>query len=215
MTTLTAFSTYLTYGDSNAADISSLARTWQIVVSSIAFVLNIIVLTTLIRIKDILPSTTRIIMIHQSVLEVLCSILAVESIETQSLTVNPLPLNGAGNFACVTWSTIYWVVEDCVQINCVLITIDRYCAVCYPLKRVFTTRSTVVAIIVDDIVTGIAVNAANYYTIGIDINTGLCVPSYLPQHLLRIWGVVGMLAFGLSPIIAVMVCYPQMVHMCH
>lgn len=195
--------------ESHKATIFLVSFYWQMVVSSSSVVLNSIVLVTFIRVTSLLPAPTRVLMIHQTLLELLCSAFAI--IWQQGATLDLYyPADLFGRVLCVLWSSVYWILVYCVQLNCVLITLDRYIAVCHPLTWKVTKRAALLAVGGTDLLT-ISVKFATQYGMYGLAEDHECVALRPQPGQLFAWGIYFTILYYLLPLAAVVVLYPPMI----
>lgn len=181
---------------------------WIAVVSPVAILLNLAALVTFIRVKDILPSTTRLLMIHQAYIEICSSSLAVVQQVTRlyPLYFAPTPL-GLG--LCYTYDAAYWAFDTCLQLNCILITLDRYFAICFVMKRWLTKRRVLLLIVLVQILGWLILYLEGVAILQVDA-AGQCY--FIDDvELTKLWGYIYVI-IQTSPVICVCVFYPQMIY---
>ena len=113
---------------------------------------------------------------------------------------------------CVTWPTVYWAVDACLQLNCVAITADRYCAVCHPLKRIFTVKRMILIIVIIEVIGFSFEYCEDFLQDGMDYVTGQFVALYVDPRLNEFFGIFTMVFFDFAPVFALVVFYPQMIY---
>lgn len=88
--------------DTTTAQVSSDSAIWddiakygQLITSSAGIILNMIVFVTFTRVRNIVPPTTRVLMIHQCYLELLSSGLGIMAQQTQNLDIRNFQQTGS------------------------------------------------------------------------------------------------------------------------
>lgn len=191
------------YGLSGSAE--SIFRVALIPVDLVAIVLNIVMLTTLIRVSNLLPPLTRILMIHQSLVEI-ASPLA--NCTMQAIYVFSVPLLFMTSVECITRAQIFWVFDTMVQWNCMLITLDRYFAVCFAMKRMLNKLKVLLMILAVHVFAW----GYNYFSeTHAYVIDGRCVYVSNGRDIYYVLGTMYMVFIDGAPILAMLIFYPQMI----
>lgn len=179
---------------------------WWYVIPGVAIAANFIVVFTLSRVDGIVPSTTRCLFIHQNVVEMGGSIIA---IFTHHFRTSYSP-DATGVWSCFMWSQLYWMFDGCAQLNVTLVTIERYFAVCFVFKRVFTTKRILCLIVIIDLL-AVFVNGYDQMWTYFVAADGMCYRTVDGATKLSA-GLLSMLLLSLPPICAIIICYPLIFH---
>jgi hypothetical protein len=185
-------------------------KCWGIVASAVAIVLNIIVLVTFVRTKSLLPPTARVLMIHQSALELTCSAFAIIYRQTSNQNFT-LSADLWGNIVCIAWNAFYWIANYCVLWNSVHITLDRYFAICHPLKHFLSPKSVTVLVLANDVIIAAATYGAIFQNNGVVPETGICQVIVRWKIFRLIWGTLNLIFIQMPPLLAAIIFYPQMI----
>lgn len=189
---------------------STMIYYWYLVNVPLSVLFNLVIVVVLVRFVDLLPQTTRLLMLHQSLLDAVSSVLSF--LVFRGFDSVQYSVDGLGLWLCLNLNLMYWAVDATAQFNSTVVTFERYFAVCFPMRRVLTVRRLLV-VLASIHVAGWVLQVYGLYQTYAVAPDGLCtyVDSATVHVAIRIQGALVVALVDLAPLLALAVLYPQMI----